>query len=399
MLSGVLMLRHLGEREAADRLEGAIAARDRARASKRHLRPQAHPRRPDGRRHLAVRRRRHRGDERLMPTHPSPSPSPAPPARSATRCCSASPAASCSGPTRRCTCGCWRSREAVKAAEGTALELIDCAFPLLAGIDIHDDAAQAFDGANVALLVGARPRIEGHGARRPARGQRRHLQAPGRGDRARGAADDIKVLVVGNPANTNALIAQRNAPDVPRRALHRDDAARPQPRRGAARARSWRRRSPTSPDLAVWGNHSPTHVPRPVQREGRRRARPRDAVGDQAWSPTSTSRASASAGRRSSRRAARRRRPRRPTRRSTTCTTGCSARRRRLGLDGRRPPTAPTASRRASSRASRALLGRRRTRSCRASRCRRLRARAHRRHRARARGGARRGGRAGAGVR
>ena len=75
---------------------------------------------------------------------------------------------------------------AVKAAEGTAMELDDCAFPLLRGIDIHDDPEPAFDGVNIALLVGARPRIEGDGARRPARGQRRHLQAPGRGaERAR----------------------------------------------------------------------------------------------------------------------------------------------------------------------------------------------------------------------
>ena len=75
------------------------------------------------------------------------------------------------------------------------------------------------------------------------------------------AADDIKVLVVGNPANTNALIAQSNAPDVPRRALHRDDAAGPEPRR----TRSWRtssaRRSPTSRTSSIWGNHSPTMFP------------------------------------------------------------------------------------------------------------------------------------------
>ena len=70
---------------------------------------------------------------------------------------------------------------ALKAVEGTAMELVDCAFPLLADIDISDDPNQAFDGANVAVLVGARPRTQGDGAQRPARGQRRHLQAPGPG--------------------------------------------------------------------------------------------------------------------------------------------------------------------------------------------------------------------------
>src|SRR5919199_2275234 len=104
--------------------------------------------------------------------------------------------------------------DAVKAAEGTALELEDCAFPLLAGVDIYDDPDQAFDGANVALLVGARPRTKGM--------ERADLlEANGGIFRPQGkaindhAADDVKVLVVGNPANTNALIAMNNAPDVP----------------------------------------------------------------------------------------------------------------------------------------------------------------------------------------
>ena len=103
---------------------------------------------------------------------------------------------------------------ALKAAEGTAMELDDCAFPLLSGIDITDDANAAFDGANVALLVGARPRTKGmeRGDLLEANGG---IFAPqGRAINA-GAADDIRVLVVGNPANTNALIAQAAAPDVP----------------------------------------------------------------------------------------------------------------------------------------------------------------------------------------
>ncbi|HYH33027.1 MAG TPA: malate dehydrogenase, partial [Pseudonocardia sp.] len=105
--------------------------------------------------------------------------------------------------------------QAVKAAEGTAMELDDCAFPLLQGIDITDDATRAFDGTNVALLVGARPRAKGM-----ERGDL--LEANGGIFRPQGqainahAADDVKVLVVGNPANTNALIAMSNAPDVPR---------------------------------------------------------------------------------------------------------------------------------------------------------------------------------------
>ena len=103
---------------------------------------------------------------------------------------------------------------ALKAAEGTAMELDDCAFPLLAGIDITDDAKTAFDGTNVALLVGARPRTAGmeRGDLLSANGG---IFGPQGKAINEGAASDIKVLVVGNPANTNALIAQQNAPDVP----------------------------------------------------------------------------------------------------------------------------------------------------------------------------------------
>src|ERR671928_258268 len=104
--------------------------------------------------------------------------------------------------------------QAVKAAEGTALELFDAAFPLLAGVDIYDDPKQAFEGTNIALLVGARPRTKGM--------ERADLlEANGAIFKPQGkaindhAADDVKVLVVGNPANTNALIAMNNAPDVP----------------------------------------------------------------------------------------------------------------------------------------------------------------------------------------
>src|SRR6476659_7894661 len=105
--------------------------------------------------------------------------------------------------------------DAVKAAEGTALELFDCAFPLLAGVDIYDDAKQAFADTNVALLVGARPRTKGM-ERADLLEANGGIFKPQGEAIAAGAASDIKVLVVGNPANTNALIAASNAPDVPR---------------------------------------------------------------------------------------------------------------------------------------------------------------------------------------
>ena len=104
--------------------------------------------------------------------------------------------------------------QAVKAAEGTAMELDDCAFPLLQGVDITDDARRAFDGVNIALLVGARPRTKGmeRGDLLEANGG--IFKPQGEAINA-GAADDVRVLVVGNPANTNALIARSHAPDVP----------------------------------------------------------------------------------------------------------------------------------------------------------------------------------------
>jgi malate dehydrogenase len=149
--------------------------------------------------------------------------------------------------------------EAVKAAEGTAMELDDCAFPLLASVDIHDDPQQAFDGANVALLVGARPRTAGM-----ERGDL--LEANGGIFKPQGnalnecAASDIKVLVVGNPANTNCLIAQRNAPDIPSErftAMMRLDHNR-------AKAQLAAKAGVTVSDvthMTIWGNHSATQYP------------------------------------------------------------------------------------------------------------------------------------------
>src|SRR5215212_10159685 len=103
--------------------------------------------------------------------------------------------------------------DAVKAAEGTALELFDCAFPLLAGVDVTDDLNTAFDGVNVALLIGARPRSKGmeRADLLDANGKIFKPQGRALNDHA---ADDVRILVVGNPANTNALIAVNNAPDI-----------------------------------------------------------------------------------------------------------------------------------------------------------------------------------------
>jgi malate dehydrogenase len=149
--------------------------------------------------------------------------------------------------------------QAVKAAEGTALELVDCAFPLLHGIDITDNADEAFDGTNVALLIGARPRTKGM--------ERADLlEANGAIFRPQGkaindhAADDVRVLVVGNPANTNALIAMNNAPDVPRErftAMTRLD----ENRAVAQLANKLAVGVEDVQDLVVWGNHSPTMFP------------------------------------------------------------------------------------------------------------------------------------------
>ncbi|MBD8078269.1 malate dehydrogenase [Cellulosimicrobium arenosum] len=149
--------------------------------------------------------------------------------------------------------------QGVKAAEGTAMELDDCAFPLVAGIDIVDDPTVGFDGANVALLVGARPRgpgmergdlLEANGGIFKPQGQAINA----------GAADDVRVLVVGNPANTNALIAASNAPDVPTdrfTAMTRLDHNRAltQVAKKAGVPVSEVRR------LTIWGNHSATQYP------------------------------------------------------------------------------------------------------------------------------------------
>ncbi|WP_022929501.1 malate dehydrogenase [Patulibacter americanus] len=169
---------------------------------------------------------------------------------------------------------------ALKAAEGTAMELDDCAFPLLRGIEITDDAKKAFDGANVALLVGARPRAKGmeRGDLLEANGG--IFKPQGEAINA-GAADDIRVLVVGNPANTNALIAQAHAPDVPAErftAMTRLDHNR------AISQLATKLQVPVSDikKLTIWGNHSATQYPDLFHAEvgGKNAA---ELVGDQAW--------------------------------------------------------------------------------------------------------------------
>ncbi|MFI2778276.1 malate dehydrogenase [Streptomyces sp. ALB3] len=170
--------------------------------------------------------------------------------------------------------------QGMKAAEGTAMELDDCAFPLLRGIEITDDANVGFAGANVALLVGARPRTKGmeRGDLLSANGGIFKPQGKAINDNA---ADDIKVLVVGNPANTNALIAQAAAPDVPAerftamtRLDHNRAISQLAARTGAAVSDIKR--------LTIWGNHSATQYPDIFHAEiaGKNAA---EVVNDEAW--------------------------------------------------------------------------------------------------------------------
>lgn len=149
--------------------------------------------------------------------------------------------------------------QAVKAAEGTTLELTDCAFPLLHSVDIYDDPVQAFDGVNIAMLVGARPRSKGMERADLLEANGAIFKPQGEALNA-GAADDVKVLVVGNPANTNALILASNAPDIPKdriTAMTRLD----QNRAVALLAQKLAVGVDDVTDLVVWGNHSPSMFP------------------------------------------------------------------------------------------------------------------------------------------
>jgi malate dehydrogenase len=148
---------------------------------------------------------------------------------------------------------------ALKAVEGTAMEIDDCAFPLVAGVDITDDPNKAFDGANVALLIGARPRTKGmeRSDLLEANGGIFKPQGKALNDHA---ASDIKVLVVGNPANTNCLIAKSHAPDIPAErftSMMRLDHNRAKAQLAAKVGATVR----DITNMTVWGNHSPTQYP------------------------------------------------------------------------------------------------------------------------------------------
>jgi malate dehydrogenase len=170
--------------------------------------------------------------------------------------------------------------DAMQAAEGTAMELEDCAFPLLAGVSIHDRAEDAFDGTNVALLVGARPRTKGmeRSDLLDANGGIFKPQGNAINDHA---AADVKVLVVGNPANTNCLIAMANAPDVPSErftAMTRLDHNRAIAQ--VANKLGVPVREVTN--LTIWGNHSTTQYPDLVHAKVSGRSA-WDAIDDEAW--------------------------------------------------------------------------------------------------------------------
>ena len=169
---------------------------------------------------------------------------------------------------------------ALKSLEGVVMELDDCAFALLAGVEIGDDPATVFDGVNLALLVGARPRTKGmeRGDLLEANGAIFTGQGKALNDVA---ADDVRVLVTGNPANTNALIAASNAPDIPAErfsALTRLDHNR------AIAQLAAKTGAPVTDikKMTIWGNHSATQYPDLFHAEvgGRNAA---EVVGDQQW--------------------------------------------------------------------------------------------------------------------
>ena len=169
---------------------------------------------------------------------------------------------------------------ALKALEGVVMELDDCAFPTLAGVEIGDDAETIFDGVNLALLVGARPRgpgmergdlLEANGAIFTTQGKALNAVA----------ADDVRIGVTGNPANTNALIAMSNAPDIPKErfsALTRLDHNRAISQLAAKTGAS----VTDIKKMTIWGNHSATQYPDIFHAEigGRNAA---EVVGDQSW--------------------------------------------------------------------------------------------------------------------
>lgn len=148
---------------------------------------------------------------------------------------------------------------AMKALEGVAMELEDCAFPLLQGMVLSDDANRAFDGVNWALLIGARPRSKGMERKDLLDANGAIFKPQGQALNSRAAAD-VRVLVVGNPANTNCLIAMRNAPDIP------NDRFTAMTRLDHNRAVSQLANKAQVPvtdvkKVTIWGNHSSTQYP------------------------------------------------------------------------------------------------------------------------------------------
>jgi len=169
---------------------------------------------------------------------------------------------------------------AMGALQGVGMELDDGAFPLLAGVTQSDDPGKAFEGANIAMLVGSRPRSKGMERKDllEANGAIFTVQGKALNDFA---ADDIKVLVVGNPANTNSLIAMNNAPDIPDTrftAMTRLDHNR-------AKAQLAQKLGVTVNDVSkmtIWGNHSATQYPDLFHCEVNG-ANAAESVGDQDW--------------------------------------------------------------------------------------------------------------------
>lgn len=169
---------------------------------------------------------------------------------------------------------------ALKTLEGVVMELDDCAFPLLSRVETGDDPNVVFDGVNVALLVGARPRSKGmeRGDLLEANGAIFKPQGRALNDHA---ADDVLVLITGNPANTNALIAQQNAPDIPAErfnALTRLDHNRAVAQLAAKTESSVN----DVTHMTIWGNHSATQYPDLFHAEvgGRNAA---ELIDDQEW--------------------------------------------------------------------------------------------------------------------
>ena len=184
------------------------------------------------------------------------------------------------GPDQRVNLRLLEIPQAVKAAEGTAMELFDSAFPTLGSVDIFDDAKAAFEGANIAFLVGSMPRKAGM-ERADLLSANGGIFGPQGEALNAGAADDIKVLVVGNPANTNALIAASHAPDIPSSrftAMTRLDH-----NRALAQLATKAGCHVTDIDkVTVWGNHSSTQYPDLTQATVKG-APVTDILADRAW--------------------------------------------------------------------------------------------------------------------